>query len=350
MDPGERFTLTRSIYATLTTSDWDWRLVDAVLSEFGAEEFDYSDFHRLILERVRSLSDDRLIALNSHVHPDESDAGVGQDHRGEGPWADDTFRLFISHTHAHQALAGNVRDTLGQWRVECFVAHTTIDPTEEWIDVIERALRTCDALVALMTEDFSASRWCDQEVGVAYGLAKLVVPVRMPAVPYGFIGRYQALGFNREREYPYHLATRLFELLADHARTRSRMIDPVVDRFAKSGSFDGTRAAWPALKALPREAWTEERVARVRQRLETTLRSYTPTSMMGAGASGRALPTFLNATYAPSASRTTPGPGRRRTTGSPSDGTNPDRPTAGAARRLPAASFPNRVNSMTANP
>jgi hypothetical protein len=264
MDPGERFTLIRSIYATLTTSDWDWRLVDAVLSEFGAEEFDYSDFHRLILERVRSLSDDRLIALNSHVHPDESDAGVGQDHRGEGPWADDTFRLFISHTHAHQALAGNVRDTLGQWRVECFVAHTTIDPTEEWIDVIERALRTCDALVALMTEDFSASRWCDQEVGVAYGLAKLVVPVRMPAVPYGFIGRYQALGFNREREYPYHLATRLFELLADHARTRSRMIDPVVDRFAKSGSFDGTRAAWPALKALPREAWPEERVARVR--------------------------------------------------------------------------------------
>jgi hypothetical protein len=264
MDPGERFTLIRSIYATLTANDWDWNLVDAALSEFGAEWIADEDPHRATLERLRTLSDESLVALNSHVHPDEADPGAAQEHLGEGPWARDTFRLFISHTSEYRVLAGGLRDALGGWRVECFVAHSTIEPTEEWIDVIERALRTCDALVALITEDFMASRWCDQEVGVAYGLGKLIVPIRTGADPYGFIGRYQAVSFNREREDAYLLATRLFKLLADHARTKGRMIDPIIERFAKSGSFDGTRAAWPALKAIPPEAWTKERVARIR--------------------------------------------------------------------------------------
>jgi hypothetical protein len=230
MDPGERFTLIRSIYATLTTNDWDWNLVDAALSEFGAEGNITGDLHKATLERLRTLSDESLVPLNSHVHPDETDPGTVQEHPGEGPWAPDAFRLFVSHTSEHQVLAGRVRDVLGPWRVECFVAHTTIEPTAEWIDVIERALRTCDALVAFITEDFSASRWCDQEVGVAYGLGKLVVPVRMGADPYGFVGRYQAAAFNPEREYPFDLATRLFDLLADHTRTKSRMIDPVIER------------------------------------------------------------------------------------------------------------------------
>jgi len=178
MDPGERFTLIRSIYATLTSNDRGWPLVDAALDEFGAVEFVDDDHHKATLERLRTLSDDRLVALNSHVHPDESDPSAIPERSGEGPWADDTFRLFISHTSANKVLAGHLRDTLARWRVDGFVAHTAIDPTEQWVDVIEHALRTCDALVALMSEDFSASRWCDQEVGVAYALGKLIVPLR----------------------------------------------------------------------------------------------------------------------------------------------------------------------------
>jgi len=36
-------------------------------------------------------------------------------------------------------------------RIDSFVAHTTSEPTREWVEEIEKALRTCDALVALIT-------------------------------------------------------------------------------------------------------------------------------------------------------------------------------------------------------
>lgn len=267
MDTGERFTLIRSIYATFQSSyEWDGNLIDAALWEFGAEWVDDQDPEYRALERLRTMQDGQLEALNRYVHPQEADPATLETERSdEGPWRPDTFRLFISHTSEHQALAGAVRESLAQWQIDCFVAHTTIEPTDEWVDVIESALRTCDALTALVTADFIGSRWCDQEVGVAYGLGTLIVPVKIGANPYGFIGRYQALTHNPDRENHWSLGNRLFELLAGHAKSSQRMIDPVINRFSESRSFDGTRAAWPAIKAFPREAWTDERVGRVRQ-------------------------------------------------------------------------------------
>jgi hypothetical protein len=92
---------------------------------------------------------------------------------------------------------------------------------------------------------------------VCYGLGTLVVPVRLGLDPYGFIGRFQAASFDPDRES-------VFELLAVHPQTRAAMVDPVIGRFAGSWSWDNTRAAWPAVRALPREAWTAARLARVR--------------------------------------------------------------------------------------
>jgi hypothetical protein len=266
MRPGERLTLIQKIYATLSAEDWgSWDMVDTALSEFGAEWVATEDPMRRTLERLRTLSDDNLTALNAHLHPDDADLTTGTSVAGAGPWEANHFRLFLSHTSAHKKIAGDLHNAMRMVGIDCFVAHTTIEPTREWVDEIERALRTCDALVALITPDFIESRWCDQEVGVCYGLGTLIVPVRAGLDPYGFIGKFQAATFDPEREQVWILRDRLFDLLAAHPETRARMVDPVIQRFVGSWSWDNTRAAWPSVKQLPRVAWTDERVRRARE-------------------------------------------------------------------------------------
>lgn len=61
------------------------------------------------------------------------------------PWETGAFRVCISHTSANAALAGEIRACFTPWRIDAFVAHTTIEPTREWEQVIKgpsaRAMR-----------------------------------------------------------------------------------------------------------------------------------------------------------------------------------------------------------------
>ena len=88
---------------------------------------------------------------------------------------------------------GALRDALRPFAISGFVAHEDINPTEEWRDVIESALRTCEAMAAYVTPDFHPSHWTDQEVGVCLARAVLIIPIRRGTTPYGFMGKYQAL-------------------------------------------------------------------------------------------------------------------------------------------------------------
>lgn len=278
MQPGERFGLIQRIYATLMDeySDWSWPIIDALLSEFGADSAPATDDPAEgLLTRLRSLGDGRLVELHAHLHPQDSDASallVAQTPPSAvdeaGPWQDGALRVFISHTTANKELAGGISTWMARVGIECFVAHTDIEPTREWQDVIESGLRTCHVLVALLTDDFSGSRWCDQEVGFAVGRGILIVPVRMGVDPYGFIGKVQGLtlpGGVTPASRPMNLSSQIFDLLAKNPLTSARMTDPIVRRFAQSWSWDNSRSAWPYLTALPREAWTEERLELVRE-------------------------------------------------------------------------------------
>ncbi|HMJ34823.1 MAG TPA: toll/interleukin-1 receptor domain-containing protein [Baekduia sp.] len=249
--------------------DWSWPMIDALLAEFGAGWSGTEDRVERLLERLRTLDDGPLAALHAHLHPGEADPSAplpGVD--DAGPWSEGTLRVFVSHTTANKEVAGKLRDWMARVGIECFVAHTDIEPTREWQDVIESALRTCHVVVALLTDDFSKSRWCDQEVGFAVGRGILIVPVRLGVDPYGFIGKVQGLTLPADLDPKWlgpKLGDEVFGLLARNPLTAARMADPIVRRFATSWSWDNTRAAWPYLVGLPRTAWTEDRLAMVRE-------------------------------------------------------------------------------------
>ncbi|MFH1965200.1 MAG: toll/interleukin-1 receptor domain-containing protein [Acidobacteriota bacterium] len=111
----------------------------------------------------------------------------------ERVWGKEGFRVFLSHKAEVKIETVRLKDQLSLYGISGFVAHKDIKPTKEWQTEIENALRTMDAFVALMTEDFHDSQWTDQEVGFAVARGTPTISVRLGKDPYGFIGKFQAL-------------------------------------------------------------------------------------------------------------------------------------------------------------
>ena len=113
-------------------------------------------------------------------------------------WTPERIRIFISHTSAYRSDVGALARELNRFAFSCFVAHDVIEPSRQWQEVIELALRSCDIMLAYVTPDFETSKWCDQEIGWALGRELVVLPLKVGADPYGFFGTYQALPVSRK--------------------------------------------------------------------------------------------------------------------------------------------------------
>jgi hypothetical protein len=165
-------------------------------------------------------------------------------------WQPGYFRLFITHLAAHKASAHKLKEALARFQVAAFVAHDDIEPTREWQGEIERALRTMDALVAVVAPGLVESRWCDQEIGVAIGRGKLVLPLRAGADPHGFMAKYQALQIQNLDALA--VAEKIVEVLIQHSQSTERMTEGLVDRLVSSGSWDASKRSMSLLEKAPR--------------------------------------------------------------------------------------------------
>jgi hypothetical protein len=177
---------------------------------------------------------------------------TGDDEAEDVPpfWEPGFFRLFMTHLAKHKAEAHQLKQFLARYQVAAFVAHDDIEPTTEWQTEIERALRTMDALAAIISPGFLDSRWCDQEVGIAIGRGKLVIPLRSGEDPHGFLGKYQAL--QAAGVAPEILAERIAEILTLHLLSSQRMADALVDRLVSSSTFEAAKRNMTLLEQVPR--------------------------------------------------------------------------------------------------
>ena len=163
-------------------------------------------------------------------------------------WRQGYFRLFLSHISKHKVEASQIQKTLAKCAISVFVAHEDIEPTKEWQNEIELALSSMDALAVLLTEGFSESKWCDQEVGVAIGRKVLVVPIRAGIDPYGFIGKYQGIaGLSKETE---ELCSNVFDILAKHDTTKTRITTALVAKLCGAESFAESKTTVGLLSSL----------------------------------------------------------------------------------------------------
>ncbi len=150
-------------------------------------------------------------------------------------WKANLFRLFISHVSSHKVPVNDLKERLSIYGVSGFVAHKDIEPTQEWLNEIELALGSADALVALLTKDFHTSKWTDQEVGIILGQGGLVIPVDIGCSPYGFMSKRQALPGSFEKID--QLAFDIVEVLLRQRGTSEKMREEVTVAFEKVESF-----------------------------------------------------------------------------------------------------------------
>lgn len=82
-------------------------------------------------------------------------------------WTANKLRLFISHRDVHKAEVKKLAAELERYGISSFVAHDSIGPMREWKNEILKALKSMDAFLCYITNDFYASVWTNQEVGFA---------------------------------------------------------------------------------------------------------------------------------------------------------------------------------------
>lgn len=151
------------------------------------------------------------------------------------------LKVFLSHKAEFKLEASILKNNLSFYGVSCFVAHEDIKPTMEWQNEIEKALFSADVLLALLTTDFHNSEWTDQEVGIAFGRNIPVISLMLGTEPYGFIGKFQGLKINIEKEYE-----KIIEILIKN----KRMVNAYIERVKHSNSYDDSNKLAKILKCI----------------------------------------------------------------------------------------------------
>ena len=172
-------------------------------------------------------------------------------------WTEEYLRLFISHLSSDKELAQDLKVSLESYAISGFVAHSDIEPTREWESEIELALNTCDSGLALLSVKFHESKWTDQEIGILIGHNKLLIPVKIGLVPYGFIGKYQAITFSTEKK----LANDIFEALVKNEKTKKTMACAVMKMFEESNSYIEAKANFKLIHKI--EYWDDSLIERL---------------------------------------------------------------------------------------
>lgn len=243
--------------------------MDEVLDNYPEDAAEISPIGQKLRRELQRAGVSRGVSGRLELPAIEAETERSLEEAAVGVWTPDRIRVFISHTSAHRAEVGEIARGLDRFAFSCFVAHDAIEPSRSWQDVIELALRTCDVLLAYVTNDFSSSRWCDQEVGWALGREIVVIPLKIESDPYGFFGSYQALKIDTSKlavvpgqhivEIARATAIAVFgQQRPGAARLIPKMADLVVEAFCRSGSYESTRRRWELLKLIPRSAWRDD--------------------------------------------------------------------------------------------
>lgn len=145
------------------------------------------------------------------------------------------LKVFLSYHHNARKTASRLRDSLNVLGMDVFLAHEDVEPSVEWQKGILRALKNCDVFIPVLTRSFHSSLWTDQETGIAVARRKVILPVKFSVLPYGFIGKYQALKAQKDlQETCWKIAFNL----ASKPAFRATVTDGVITAFLESGSFE----------------------------------------------------------------------------------------------------------------
>jgi len=154
-------------------------------------------------------------------------------------WTRGYFKLFISHLTDDKKIATQLKRRLNTIGISCFVAHEDIEPTKIWQDEIVKALKTADALCAIISPHFIESLWCDQEVGFGMGRDILCIPLIYDRDPYGLLGMMQGVKCGNKSANEVTLS--IFDILCSNRKTKDVYSRDIADLLLRSTDTNRAR-------------------------------------------------------------------------------------------------------------
>jgi hypothetical protein len=239
MRPIDRVHAERQLLAAFK-KEMGWDDIDLFFKRMRVPRPNFGDAGYSIGDLIRgylsSCSDETLLDI---AHQLGLDVESGKDNDGlivmgdSKYWLIDHFRVFVSHVHTAKLQAGALRRALHRYAISAFVAHEDIETSDEWREEILRALMSMNAFVAIITPDFSTSKWTDQEVGIAVARDVPLIPINKGENPYGFLSKYQAL--SSKGLTVKDVASEVFRTICANARSKGSMIESLT-RTISTGS------------------------------------------------------------------------------------------------------------------
>jgi hypothetical protein len=104
------------------------------------------------------------------------------------------YKVFISYSTNDIPNVDALRKLLQFPDVECFVSEYAVTPGAPLAPTIKNAIQTCDLFVVLWSKNALASEWVSQEIGIAHGGQK-------PILPFVLEKNLQLPGFIKELRY-----------------------------------------------------------------------------------------------------------------------------------------------------
>ncbi|MFO1046366.1 MAG: toll/interleukin-1 receptor domain-containing protein [Geminicoccaceae bacterium] len=159
------------------------------------------------------------------------------------------IRLFISHRASHGVEALALAVALEGYGISGFVAHQSIEPTMDWQLEITKALNEMDVLLALITSNFHAGAWTDQEVGFALGRKIPILALSInESRPSGFLASRQVLHLNKDSID--EIVPDLYKIVAAMVNDKHRLQDALIDAFVRSANWSETKVRFERLDSV----------------------------------------------------------------------------------------------------
>jgi len=87
------------------------------------------------------------------------------------------YKVFLSYSTKDFPQVEALRAWLQLPQVECFVSEYAVTPGVPLAPAIQSALRACDLFVVLWSRNAAQSEWVPQEIGIAQGCGKPILPI-----------------------------------------------------------------------------------------------------------------------------------------------------------------------------
>jgi hypothetical protein len=164
---------------------------------------------------------------------------------------------FLSYQTEDRHIAAQVCDLLSGFGVASFMAHEHIEVSADWQSEILQKLEAADLFVPLLSARYYSSVWCLQELGVACFRKITIIPLSIDgSIPQGFSRDIQSTKIG---DGGPTLSNLVPGLAKGHV---SAVVDVLVEKIGKSGSFRGAEANFEmVLPYLPKA--TDEQTARL---------------------------------------------------------------------------------------